>query len=127
MTIFPLRREAPPICRTTSGMIAKLMFATLTVIIAGGCAGNMQAIIRGEGTPVVFSFEQGFSSDFYSAEIDGERFTGRRCDGRRQFGVLLFVRIWCLSEWKFLRHYRKFQSNTARGPRFHAQMSYAIC
>ena len=77
MTICPLRREATSICRTTFGMIAKLMFATLTVIVAGGCAGNMQAIIRGEGTPVVFSFEQGFSSDFYSAEIDGERFTGR--------------------------------------------------
>ena len=77
MTICPLRREATSICRTTFGMIAKLMFATLTVIVTGGCAGNMQAIIRGEGTPVVFSFEQEFSSDFYSAEIDGERFTGR--------------------------------------------------
>ena len=88
MTVCPLRgevaSEVASVCRTAWGMMAKLMFATVTVVIVGGCAGNMRGMVRGEGTPVIFSYEQGMLSDLYSAKIDGESFSGRAVmvDGR---------------------------------------------
>ena len=37
----------------------------------------MQAIVRGSGDPVQFSYEQGMDSDVYTAVVDGETFQGR--------------------------------------------------
>ncbi|SHJ24525.1 hypothetical protein [Wenxinia saemankumensis] len=46
-------------------------------LILAGCSGTMQGVIRGEGTPVQFSYEQGMDSDQLTAVIDGEQFRGR--------------------------------------------------
>lgn len=42
-----------------------------------GCSGTMQGVIRGEGTPVQFQYEQGLDRDFYTAVVDGEQFSGQ--------------------------------------------------
>lgn len=42
-----------------------------------GCGGTMQGVIRGEGTPVQFQYEQGFDRDYYTAVVDGEQFSGQ--------------------------------------------------
>lgn len=37
----------------------------------------MRGVVRGEGTPVVFNYEQGLESDSLTAVIDDEVFSGR--------------------------------------------------
>lgn len=41
------------------------------------CSGNMQGVVRGTGQPVVFSYEEGMSSDSLTAVIGGEEFAGK--------------------------------------------------
>lgn len=53
-----------------------LMALAATVLIAG-CGGTMQGVVRGEGTPVQFQYEQGLDRDFYTAVVDGEQFSGQ--------------------------------------------------
>ncbi len=52
-----------------------------------GCSGTMQGVVRGEGTPVQFTYEQGMDRDFYSATIDGESFSGQAIDAGATSGV----------------------------------------
>lgn len=52
-------------------------FFIVCVVAVAGCAGTMQGSVRGKGTPVQFSYEQGMSSDTLTAVIDGEAFTGK--------------------------------------------------
>ena len=55
----------------------KALLITVIAVVVGGCAGTMQGVVRGDGTPLVFSYEQGMISDTYTVEIDGEKFSGR--------------------------------------------------
>lgn len=62
--------------------------AMVTVCAAiTGCSGTMQGVVRGEGTPVHFAYEQGMDRDFYSATIDGESFSGQAIDAGATSGV----------------------------------------
>ena len=69
---------------------------TFPILLAGSilgllvaCAGTMQGVVRGEGTPVTFEYEQGMDRDFYEAIIDGEQFKGQavHADARSGVGV----------------------------------------
>ena len=69
---------------------------TFPILLAGSilgllvaCAGTMQGVVRGEGTPVTFKYEQGMDRDFYEAIIDGEQFKGQavHADARSGVGV----------------------------------------
>ena len=64
-------------------MKASKATALLAALALAGCTGAMQGTVRGEGTPVVFVWQQGFDSDTYTAVIGGERFTGPGRDGGR--------------------------------------------
>ena len=77
MILFPLRREIALACRITRGVLQKSLLIAVATILVGSCAGTMQGIVRSEGTPLVFSYEQGMNSDTYSVEIDDEIFSGR--------------------------------------------------
>jgi hypothetical protein len=52
-----------------------------------GCGGTMQGVIRGEGTPVQFQYEQGLDRDFYTAVVDGEQFSGQAVNAGASSGV----------------------------------------
>ena len=52
------------------------IFAFALVTLAG-CVGDMTGQVRGSGERVKFSYEQGLDSDKYTAEINGESFTGK--------------------------------------------------
>jgi hypothetical protein len=59
-------------------MLALRMWSLVAAVgLLAGCAGEMQGVVRGTGQPVQFAYEQGVSSDSYTAEIDGELFQGR--------------------------------------------------
>lgn len=58
-------------------MKASRATALLAALALASCTGTMQGAVRGEGTPVVFVWQQGFDSDTYTAVVGGERFTGR--------------------------------------------------
>jgi hypothetical protein len=51
--------------------------ALLSGFVLASCSGEMQGVVRGQGTPVAFAFEQGLESDTLTAVIDGENFRGR--------------------------------------------------
>jgi hypothetical protein len=55
-----------------SVFLSAILVATLSA-----CGGNMQGVVRGNGQPVTFAYEQGMSSDSLTAEIDGEAFAGK--------------------------------------------------
>ena len=52
-------------------------FLSFFALSVAGCSGTMQGIVRGEGTPVQFQYEQGFDRDYYTAVVDGEQFSGQ--------------------------------------------------
>lgn len=66
----------------------KRMLPVIAIVLAG-CAGQMQGIVRDDGTPVQFFYEQEAFSDLYTVEIDGERFSGRAVmvDAQSTFSV----------------------------------------
>ncbi len=47
------------------------------VSLITACSGTMQGVVRGEGTPIQFTYEQGMDRDIYSATVDGEQFNGQ--------------------------------------------------
>ena len=53
------------------------------------CGGTMDGVVRGDGTRVTFTFEQGMDRDFYHATIDGENFKGQavQADARTAVGI----------------------------------------
>lgn len=53
------------------------MLAWTACLLLAACSGTMQGVVRGSGTPVTFSYEQGVSSDALTATIDGEVFKGK--------------------------------------------------
>ena len=71
--------------------LAKSMFLLMTTGVLSGCAGEMQGVVRGKGTPVKFSYEQGMNSDTLTAVVDGEQFNGKAvmADSRSVFGTTL--------------------------------------
>lgn len=71
--------------------LAKIASVLMTTAVLGGCAGEMQGIVRGKGTPVKFSYEQGMNSDTLTAVVDGEQFVGKAvmADSRSVFGTTL--------------------------------------
>ncbi|MEM8871070.1 MAG: hypothetical protein AAGE38_11760 [Pseudomonadota bacterium] len=60
--------------------------ASLSLSLAG-CGGTMQGVVRGEGTPVQFTYEQGLDRDFYTAIVDGEQFSGQAVNAGASSGV----------------------------------------
>ena len=60
----------------------------VTIIALSGCEGAMQGVVRGEGTRVQFQYEQGVSSDSYTAIVDEETFKGKAvfADSRSGYG-----------------------------------------
>lgn len=63
------------------------LFASIAVMVVTGCGGTMQGVIRGEGTPVQFQYEQGLDRDFYTAVVDGEQFSGQAINAGASSGV----------------------------------------
>lgn len=59
----------------------------VSFVVAAGCSGEMQGMVRGEGTRVQFQYEQGFEKDFYKANIDGEAFEGQAVYADARSGV----------------------------------------
>jgi len=59
------------------GRIKSTLLCASIAALLSACAGNMQGVVRGIGQPVLFSYEQGMSSDMLMAEIDGEAFEGK--------------------------------------------------
>jgi len=57
------------------------------LVLVSACSGTMQGVIRGEGTPVVFEYEQGMDRDFYTTTIDGEKFSGHAVDVGATSGI----------------------------------------
>lgn len=47
----------------------------------------MQGVIRGEGTPVQFQYEQGLDRDFYTAVVDREQFSGQAVNAGASSGT----------------------------------------
>lgn len=70
----------PTIPKEASMKIVRSITCAVLVASVAGCGGTMQGIIRGEGTPVQFQFEQGLYRDFYTATIYGENFSGQAVD-----------------------------------------------
>lgn len=69
-------------------LIAPLvLFASISV---SGCAGTMQAAVRGGGDAVSFAYEQGFDSDTLTATVGQEVFKGRAVfvDNAATFGTV---------------------------------------
>lgn len=60
---------------------------TVCALALAGCSGSMQGVIRGEGTPVQFQYEQGFDRDFYTTVVDGEQFSGQAVNANASSGV----------------------------------------
>ena len=65
----------------------RLLCAALVLGSVAGCGGIMQGVIRGEGTPVQFQYEQGLDRDFYTAVVDGEQFSGHAVNVGASSGV----------------------------------------
>ena len=72
-------------------MKMKVLGFAAALTIFGACSGQMQGVVRGEGTPIQFNYDQGMESDTYTAVIDGESFTGKavQADARSGFGTML--------------------------------------
>jgi len=51
------------------------------------CSGTMRGVVRGEGTPVQFQYEQGMETDAYTAVIDGETFSGKAVFADARTGI----------------------------------------
>lgn len=51
------------------------------------CAGTMHGVVRGEGTPVTFQYQQGLDRDFYEAVVYGEYFKGQAVHADARTGV----------------------------------------
>ena len=68
---------------------AKCMAGVAFVLLIA-CSGEMQGVVRGEGTPVQFQYEQGMDSDNYTAQVGGEQFSGKavQADARSGFGTM---------------------------------------
>ena len=64
----------------TGRRAARLLLCLCLAISLSGCAGEMKGVVRGEGTPIRFGYEQGIDRDFYSVTLDGETFTGQAVD-----------------------------------------------
>ena len=64
-----------------TGLFAAMSFALV------GCSGTMQGVVRGEGTPVQFQYEQGVDRDTYRTNIDGESFAGQAINAGATSGV----------------------------------------
>ncbi len=64
----------------------KMGAAAALILVTASCSGTMQGVIRGEGTPVQFQYEQGMDRDFYTATIDGENFSGQAVDAGASSG-----------------------------------------
>lgn len=60
--------------------LLKKSLAFSVVLAVAACSGTMTAVVRGEPTPVQFQYEQGMDRDFYTAELDGETFSGHAID-----------------------------------------------
>lgn len=58
-----------------SGVSVFRSFALVALLSA--CSGGMTGVVRGSGQPVVFTYEQGMSSDSLTADVDGEVFKGK--------------------------------------------------
>lgn len=63
-----------------------VLFAAMGFALVG-CSGTMQGVVRGEGTPVQFQYEQGVDRDTYRTNIDGESFTGQAINAGATSGV----------------------------------------
>ncbi|WP_058239651.1 hypothetical protein [Shimia marina] len=58
-------------------MVKTSTFFPLTIaLFLSACGGTMHGVVRGEGTPVAFSYKQGLDRDTYTAVMNGETFTG---------------------------------------------------
>jgi len=71
----------------------KIEMKCLTVaafLVLTACSGTMQGVVRGQGTPVQFQYEQGMESDTYTAQVSGEQFSGKavQADARSGFGTV---------------------------------------
>ena len=51
------------------------------------CGGTMDGVVRGEGTQVTISYEQGMDRDFYETTVDGEKFKGQAVQADTRTGV----------------------------------------
>lgn len=65
----------------------RLLIAAIVVGAIAGCGGTMQGVIRGEGTPVQFQYEQGLDRDYYTAVVDGEQFSGQAINAGASSGT----------------------------------------
>lgn len=52
------------------------------------CSGEMHGVIRGEGTPVKFEYDQAMNHDVYRATIDDENFEGKAVPSNSHSAVL---------------------------------------
>ena len=64
-----------------------ILVVSVSAMIVTGCGGTMQGVVRGEGTPVQFQYEQGLDRDFYAAVVDGEQFSGEAINAGASSGV----------------------------------------
>lgn len=64
-----------------------LTLALALALPVAGCAGTMQGVIRGQGTPVQFTYKQGLYRDLYTAVVDGEKFSGQAVNTGANGGV----------------------------------------
>ena len=67
----------------------RLVLSLSAIVLLIGCEGTMRGVMRGEGTPVRFTYQQGMGSDALTAVVDGETFDGRAvmADSRSTFGT----------------------------------------
>jgi hypothetical protein len=69
----------------TSALVYVISSGALALLVA--CDGTMQGVVRGEGTRVMFKYEQGMDRDFYGAIVDGENFEGQAIHADAKSGV----------------------------------------
>lgn len=55
----------------------KCAAALASLALLTACGGTMQGVVRGIGTPVKFTYEQGMTSDTLTAVIGNESFKGK--------------------------------------------------
>lgn len=67
--------------------LIRMLCGTALALSIAGCGGTMQGVVRGEGTPVQFTYEQGMDRDFYTAVVDGEQFSGQAVNAGASSGV----------------------------------------
>jgi hypothetical protein len=74
-------------------VVMKIRARCITIgafVLLIACSGEMQGVVRGEGTPVQFQYEQGMESDAYTAQVGEEQFSGKavQADSRSGFGTV---------------------------------------